>query len=186
LVTPTIIQRCVSKDQRAFKVLYGKCLPYVYSIVSGYTKNTDFRQDLIQEIFAKIFLNISTYDLQKGEFKFWLRKIAVNQCLMFIRDKKRLYDFEDLDDNPSTMDISENMDLSHLDPKISERLPQFMPDGYRQVFAMVIFENYTHQEVSQMLGITPETSRSQLTRSKQWLRDYYTNNKNLMRHGFFN
>jgi RNA polymerase sigma-70 factor (ECF subfamily) len=186
LITPEIIQQCVLKDQHAFKVLYDKCIPYVYSVVSDHIKNSDFRQDLIQEIFAKVFLNISSYQEQKGEFKFWIRKIAVNQCLMFIRDKRKLYDYEDVETNTTALNISEHMDLSHLDPQVSQQVLGKMPTRYRQVFAMVVLENYTHQEVSQKLGISPATSRSQLTRSKQWLRQFFSENKTLIHHGFFN
>jgi RNA polymerase sigma-70 factor (ECF subfamily) len=158
--------------------MYEACLPYVFTIVKDYTENPDNRKDLVQEIFAKLFLNIQSFDPMRGEFKFWLRKIAVNQCLMFIRDKKQHYEFEDLDNLPKSNELQEDMDLSHLEPSKTEKILNLMPQGYRQVFSLVALEGYSHLEVSQELGISAETSRSQYLRARQWLQQhYFTNNQ---------
>ncbi|MBI1228017.1 MAG: sigma-70 family RNA polymerase sigma factor [Bacteroidetes bacterium] len=171
------------KNQQAFKAMYEACLPYVFTIVKGYTDNPDSQKDLVQEIFAKLFLNIQSYDAQRGEFKFWLRKIAVNQCLMFLRDKKKQWDFADVDNLNNAP--HEYMSLGHLDPNASEQVLAQMPNGYRRVFKLVVFEGYTHDEVGQALGISSETSRSQLARSKEWLRQFFINNKTLIKNGFY-
>lgn len=164
--------------------MYEACLPYVFTIVRSYTENPDSRKDLVQEIFAKVFLNINTFDPARGEFKFWLRQITVNQCRMFLRDKKKHFEMEHLENVTAANDLKEEMNLVHLDPDLSERLLAQMPDGYRKVFSLVVFEGYSHDEVGQQLGISAETSRSQLARSKQWLRQYFSNHKNLLNNGF--
>ncbi|MEO1263296.1 MAG: RNA polymerase sigma factor [Bacteroidota bacterium] len=184
MVNENTIEKCKKKDQRAFRALYEACLPYVFTVVKGYTDNPDFKKDLVQEIFAKVFLNIRSYDSKKGAFKPWLRRIAVNQCLMFIRDKLKQFEFEDLENVTSNEVLHEQMDLDHLDPDLSEQLLEKMPQGYRKVFSLVILEGYSHDEVGQKLSISPETSRSQLSRSKQWLRQYFSNNKTLIKNGF--
>lgn len=185
MVKQDTILQCKQKNQLAFKAMYEACLPYVFSIVKTYTNNPDSRKDLVQEIFAKLFLNIGSFDPDRGEFKPWLRKIAANQCLMFLRDKKRGFEFDDLEDSTAVSGLQESLDLRQLDPDASEVLLAKMPDGYRRVFSMVVFEGYSHDEVGQTLGITAETSRSQLARSKQWLRQYFTNNKTLMENEYF-
>ena len=184
MVKKNTIEKCKQKDQRAFKALYEGCLPYVFTIVKGYTDNPDFRKDLVQEIFAKVFLNIRNYDAQKGKFKHWLRRIAVNQCLMFIRDKLKRFEYDDLENTAVVHELQAHMDVSHLDPNISEQVLAVMPQGYRKVFSLVVMEGYSHDEVGQQLGISAETSRSQLSRSKQWLRQYFLNNKTLLTNGF--
>jgi RNA polymerase sigma-70 factor (ECF subfamily) len=184
LVTPATIAQCKRKDQQAFKVMYEACLPYVFTIVKGYTENPDSRKDLVQEIFAKVFLHIGKYDQKKGEFKFWLRRIAVNQCLMFIRDKKKHFAMEELENISPKHTLKEEMSLGHLDPDLSEQVLSKMPQGYQKVFSLVVLKGYSHAEASQELGITAETSRSQLARSKQWLRQYISNHKTLLNNGF--
>jgi RNA polymerase sigma-70 factor (ECF subfamily) len=180
LVTPEIIEQCKRKEQQAFKVMYDACLPYVFSIVKGYTDDGDWRKDLIQEIFAKLFLNIASFDVAKGDFKFWLRKIAVNQCLMFLRNKKNRPGFDGLENIALDPSQKETMNFDHLDPSLPEQVLPQMPNGFRQVFSLFILEDYSHNEVAQQLGISAETSRSQLARSKQWLRQYFFNHKNLI------
>lgn len=160
--------------------MYEACLPYVFTIVKDYTENQDTRKDLLQEIFAKLFLNIQSYDPARGEFKFWLRKIAVNQCLMFIRDKKKQFEFEDLDTTSAAQHgLQEDMNLSHLDPDLTQKILQQMPNGYKQVFSLVVFEGFSHLEVGQELGISAETSRSQYLRAKQWLLQHYFANNSM-------
>ncbi len=184
MVKRNTIEKCKRKDQRAFKALYEACLPYVFTVVKGYTDNPDFKKDLMQEIFAKVFLNIKSYDPSKGEFKPWLRRIAVNQCLMFIRDKLKKFEFDDLENANLAERLHEQTDVSHLDPDLSEQVLSKMPSGYRQVFSLVVLEGYSHDEAGRELGISAETSRSQLSRSKAWLRKYFLNNKTLINNGF--
>lgn len=154
-------------------------MPYIFTVVKGYTQNHDFQKDLIQEIFAKVFLNIRQYDPTKGPFKPWIRKVAVNQCLMFLRSKVNRLEFEDVDQLKPSQEPAFGMDLSHLDPQLAEQLLAKMPEGYRQVFSMVILDGFSHKEVGEQLGISPDTSRSQLARSKKWLRSYVRNNQKL-------
>lgn len=184
MVNQNTIEQCKKKDQQAFKELYESCLPYVFTIVKGYVDNHGYQKDLVQEVFAKIFLKIKMYDEQKGAFKFWLRRVAVNQCLMFIRDKQKQFEYDDIEDITFSDDLQTEMDVSHLDPSLSEQVISKMPEGYRKVFSLVIMEGYSHDEVGLQLGISPETSRSQLSRSKKWLRQYILNNKTLMNNGF--
>lgn len=185
MVSPDIISACQQRDQRAFKSLYDACLPYVFTVVKSYTDNFDFRKDLVQEVFAKVFLNIDKYEPDKGDFKFWLRKITANQCLMFFRDKQKHFIYEDFDNAAFVNKTSEYIDLGKLDLPVWKKLIDKMPDGYRKVFSLAIFEGYTHEDISKELGCSVETSRSQLSRSKQWLRQNFSENKKFITDGFF-
>ena len=184
MIDKNTIEECKQKNQQAFKVLYEACLPYVFVIVKDYTDNPDFKKDLLQEIFAKVFLNLKSFDPKKGEFKPWLRKVAVNQCRMFVRDKLKKFQFDDLESISLSKEQHEQIDIGHLDPDLSEQVLAKMPNGYRQVFSLVVLKGYSHDEVGQELGISAEASRSQLSRSKAWLRKYFLNNKTLMSNGF--
>lgn len=163
------------RDQHAFRELYESCIRYVYSIVRRYVRNESDHQDVIQEIFARVFLSIDSFDEKKGEFKFWLRRVTVNQCIKQYNKHKELSHFDTL----------ETADHLHSDfPETTSRLSEDeiirfltgMPEGYRQVFMMVVIDEYTHQEVGKLLNISPETSRSQLHRAKKWIRDNRSTN----------
>ena len=171
LVPKKIIAKCKRRDQRAFKQLYQACLPYVYTIVKDYVADADLRKDIVQDVFARVFLKLDSFDDRKGAFQYWLRKIAVNECRMFLRDKKRAFDYDELESIPAEKQGREEINLTHLDP---DRLEQFlakMPNGYRRVVQLILLEGYSHEEAAHRLGISAASSRSQLSRAKRWLQD---------------
>ena len=186
LVNSDIIRRSKKKEHKAFRELYEACIPYVYTLVREHIYQEDFRKDIIQEIFAQVFLNIGKFDPEKGEFRPWLRRLAINQCLMFLRDRKADFDYETLENYQELIDAP---DLFHskdgLDPNKIKALVKEMPEGYGKVFQLVVLEGYTHEEVGEIMEISPKSSRSQLTRARKWLRNYMKENKLTVRYGYF-
>lgn len=149
--------------------MYDESIRYVYAIVRRYISNDSDHQDIIQEIFARVFLSIDSFDEKKGEFKFWLRRITINMCIQHYKQQAA---------SPSTFAL-ENVSEASAETVGNSRFElskdeikaflQKMPEGYRQIFMLVIMDDYSHQEVSELLSISPETSRSQLHRAKKWL-----------------
>ena len=185
LVDAETIAACKSRKRKAFGDLYSQSVTYVLTIVRGYVDCEETRKDLIQDIYSKTFLAIDSYSPDKGAFKFWLRKIAVNQCLMHLRERNGKARIIELNGDLYQMpDRSEHSELNSFDPDFARHVLREMPEGYRRVFTMVVMNGYSHEEVGQELGITAETSRSQLTRSKKWLRGFLKTNKNAVNYGF--
>lgn len=170
LIDSALIKSLKGGDERAFKLVYKKSIAYVYSIVKRYLYNEEEYKDVIQEIFARVFLSIDTFDPGKGEFRFWLRRIAINQCIQVYRRQKKDFNTVDIE---NAADISAEMEDEALALSKEEivALLNKMPDGYREVFMLVIIDEYSHKEVGEKLGISPETSRSQLHRAKGWLKN---------------
>jgi RNA polymerase sigma-70 factor (ECF subfamily) len=73
--------------------------------------------------------------------------------------------------------------MERINPELIRKTISLMPDGYRNVFKLVVMNGYSHEEVGRELGISTQASRSQLTRSKRWLRNYFKSNKTLADHG---
>lgn len=170
VVNTTIIQAVKERDELAFKQLYESCIRYVYSIVRRYVSNESDHQDVIQDIFARVFLRIDSYDEHKGEFKFWLRRLTINQCIRHYHTHKALPDIAPLETAAQI-----RSDLIEKTSTLSEEEIRLflagMPEGYKQVFMMVVIDEYSHKEVGALLKISSETSRSQLHRAKKWIRD---------------
>lgn len=160
-------------------------MPYVYAIVREHIFQDDFRRDVIQEVFAQVFLHISEYDPRKGEFRPWLRRLTINRCLMFLRDRKPSFQYEPLENclEPSTQE-QETLSDEGLDPNKIKHLLKTMPEGYRRVFQLVVLEGYTHEEVAGIMEISSKSSRSQLSRARKWLRKHITENKLSVRYGY--
>ena len=88
MVDPSVLVSVRKGDNAAFKQLYQACIGYVYSITKRYVANESDQPDVIQEIFARVFLSIGTFDPAKGDFKAWLRRLTINQCMQHYRQGK--------------------------------------------------------------------------------------------------
>lgn len=178
---------CSKGDRRSHKALYDGCIGYVYSVVRRYVFQEEDRQDLVQEVFARVFVNIKKYNPRRGEFKVWLRRVTVNECLMFLRNTKKMSFLApvELKEHIATTDLVESNELERITKADIEKLLSQMPEGYRVVFMLSVIDQYDHGEISKLLGIKPETSRSQLARGRKWIRKMIINQENINAYGLF-
>lgn len=141
------------------KAMYNTCLRIVGDAVEA--------EDILQEAFFKAFDKINTYR-NEVSFGAWLKRIVVNQSLDQL--KKSKIDLISIDSIHGVK--SESSESDDFEPESVERLRwaiSQLPDGYRTIVSLFYFEGYSHDEISEILGIKPSTSRSQLTRAKQRL-----------------
>jgi RNA polymerase sigma-70 factor (ECF subfamily) len=140
------------------------------SLCLRYLRENDEAEDVLQEGFILMFEKISTYKFE-GSFEGWLRKIMTNQCLKYLIDKKKMT-IEKIDDIKEVLD-----DASELDARLTNELLingiKELPVGYRTVFNMYVIEGYSHKEIADTLKIEESSSRSQLAKSKAFLRKFF-------------
>ena len=132
-----------------------------------YVNDPETARDLMQDGFIKVFTSIDTYT-GSGAFEGWLRKIFVNCALEYLRRNDVLRESTDLD-NTAELDQPNSKAISDLSAAELMQLVHDLPAGFRTVFNMFAIEGYSHKEISEALGITESTSRSQYTRAKQLL-----------------
>ena len=182
MVGNNTISQCIKGDQQAYSVLYRSCAPYVFTIIKNYFTPDDDRKDAMQEVFAQIFLSIDKFDEEKGSFKAWISKIAVYQSIAILRKKDKIqigFGLEVVDEeNYDTLDSLEKLSVNDL-----EKMLVNMPVGYKTIFLLSVIDEYSHKEIGEPLGITPETSRSQLFRAIKWIKTNIFNDINKMRYG---
>jgi len=167
LTQPATILLCKKGNAHGHAQLYKDCAPYVYHTVKRYISDVEYRKDLVQEIFAKVFININSFDANLGTFNGWIKKISVNECLQYLRKSRPLFISEGLEDN---VEITDTTPLpTELKRSDIELILSAMPAGYKLVFMLAVMDGYKHEEISERLNITKETSRSQLTRAKNWI-----------------
>ncbi len=126
-------------------------------------------QDITQEAFIDAFNKIESFS-GNGSFVGWLKRIAVNKSLNFVK-RHRMY----------TSDLNENVneeEESYEEPEYTiemvNQAVQKLSDGYRMVFNLFAFEGYSHKEIADQLGITESTSKSQYNRAKARIRQLVT------------
>ena len=174
MVNRQVISWCKKGLERGHAQLYKDCAPYVYSHVRRYIKDVDFRKDMMQEIFAKIFINIKNYNPEKGNFNGWIKRIAINECLQHVRKVRPLTVAKGIEDG---FELTDDAPLpTDLKRKDIELILEEMPTGYKLVFMLSVMDGFTHKEISEQLNIAEQTSRSQLTRAKKWTKQYLLSN----------
>ena len=132
-----------------------------------YFNDPETARDLMQDGFIKVFTSIDTYT-GSGAFEGWLRKIFVNCALEYLRRNDVLRESTDLDNTAELVQPNSNA-ISDLSAAELMQLVHDLPAGFRTVFNMFAIEGYSQKEISEALGITESTSRSQYTRAKQLL-----------------
>ena len=163
-----IVERIRQNDQRAMSQLYQMYIGELSSVCYRYIPNADDAKDVLQNSFVKIFTSISTLEYRGEEsFKGWMIRIVANEALTFLRNRKKLLFVE----QNETLDEIEDDDLDteRISPDELHRLISELPDGYRTVLNLHVFENYSHRQIAELLSIRESTSASQLYYAKQWL-----------------
>jgi RNA polymerase sigma factor (sigma-70 family) len=164
-----LIEGCLAGKRKAQNELYKRFSPLLYGICLRYAANRFEAQDILQEGFIKVFSALSTFE-KKGSFEGWVKRIVINNAINHIRRNaaKHLFtEFSELENIPET--IQETEEISPPDSKIMLKLIQELPDGYRMVFNLYVFEEYSHKEIAEFSGISENTSKTQLMRARHLL-----------------
>lgn len=172
-----IIEGCRKNKHRYQMALYDKYAAMLRAVCLRYVKNDADADDLLQEGFIKILQNVDNY-VETGSFKAWMKRIMVNQAINFLK-KKRQIEFTDLSGNEDYNDAEDyNPDKTEnklIDGNIGpERIIELMkrlPEGYRMVLNLYVIDGFSHKEIADQLGISINTSKSQLSRARKSLLD---------------
>ena len=165
-----IFSKAKKNDRLAQKSLFEMFSGKMLSVANSYINNRDDAEDVLMNAFYKAFTKLE--DCKNYEsFPFWLRKIVVNDSIGFIRKNKHILYAE----TEFTDSIAEQMeDIDELSQDVDlEVIFKEMPIGYKLVFNLTVFEEKKHQEIAEILNITEGTSKSQLSKAKKWLTDYF-------------
>ncbi len=131
-----------------------------------YMQDKDEAEDVMQDSFVKIFLNLKSFK-NEGSFEGWAKRITVNTALTALKNKKRIY-FERNLEIVETIELEQDeQDLLQI-PEILSCMKS-LPEGYRTIINLALIEEFSHKEIAEKLGITESTSRSQLARARQSL-----------------
>ncbi|MBR0224206.1 MAG: sigma-70 family RNA polymerase sigma factor [Bacteroidales bacterium] len=158
---------CVRGDRNAQRQLYERYAPVMYPVCVRYMGREDAK-DVLQDGFLTVFDKIGTYK-GEGSFEGWMRKIFVNACLMRIRKGDALRYTEDIAESPELGGVEEYGVLEQIGSREILDLIAQLPSGLRSVFNLFVLEGYSHEEVARTLGMTEQSSRSQVSRARSLL-----------------
>ena len=165
-----ILAGCIKGNQSAQWELYTRYSRLLLAICSRYAKNRDEAEDILQEGFVKIYLNIKEFK-GDGQLMAWMRRIMINTAIThYHKTLKHRYHDDLAEVSESRFEDKEWGETEFTREELFGVIQQ-MPDGYRQVFNLYALEGYKHREIAEIMNIDENTSKSQYSRGRKWLQD---------------
>lgn len=160
-----LISECQKNQPRAQEQLYRLFEKKFFGLCLKYSSSYADAQDNLQDGFLIIFRKINQFS-GKGSFEGWAKRILINNALQKYKGVRFL---EVINENIPDVDVEieeEEIPLDYLLQIIQE-----LPDQYRIVFSLYVLDDYSHQEISEMLSISTGTTKSNLHRARLILKD---------------
>jgi len=168
------IEKCKEKDTKAQQWLFQTYFSRLSKVAKRYLADEHEVEDITLITFMKVFESIGQFEFRhEGGFVSWMRKIAINECLMLLRKKNNFHLVPETEasDQASELDAVAGLGAEELMVMIYE-----LPVGYRTIFNLYVIEGYNHKEIGELLSISENTSKSQLFKAKNMLRSQYERN----------
>ena len=162
-----LILNCKKHDAKAQEILYKTYSATLFSVCLKYSRNYPEAEDNLQDTFLTIFSRIEQFE-GKGSFEGWMKRIAVNTVLQKYR-KQKVFNLSNEEQIEESLDIEIEDRGVPLDFLL--KIIQELPDRYRLVFTMYVMDDYPHKEISDLLGISEGTSKSNLSRARKILKN---------------
>ncbi len=164
-----LIKECKRGKAKYQKLLYELYAPKMLGVCARYFQNIEDAQDALQDGFVKVFSNIKAFR-EEGSFEGWIRRIMVNTSLNLHRKNLKHYYHIDISETESRI-VDKRMEFDHLEVQDMLKMVQSLPNGYRLVFSLYEIEGYSHKEIADELGVSVNTSKSQLLKARRRLRE---------------
>lgn len=164
-----LTNRLRMKEEAAWKELFGAHSRNLTYVCSRYIISKDDVHDVLQNSFIKMFSSIDSFEYRgSGSLRAWISRIVVNESLKHIKqnsDFKLIVDDFEIPDMPD----EEEPNLEEISETTIMKMIRLLPDGYRTVFNLFVFEQKSHREIAGLLGIAENSSASQFHRAKAML-----------------
>jgi len=164
-----LIAECRQNNQKAQLQLYDMYCKAMYNTAYNFVKDEAIAEDMTQEGFIKAFQKIDSFN-EKVSFGAWLKRIVINQCLDWL--KKRKLNLVSIDTqeiqiaNEENWEVDDSITMECINESINK-----LPEKYKVILKLFLLEGYDHQEIAQILKISEVSSRSQLFRGKNKLKE---------------
>ena len=170
-----VIRRSREGDIQAMEAIYKHFNRPLFNLVYRHTYNSEIAEDLLQDIFLKVFSHL--HDIRNEEtFVGWIYRIAVNTCYSYLRRKKsQLQRTVPLDEVEGKIEGETYKSGDEIMKKLLDDAIQNLPDKMKSTFLLHDVQGFKHKEISQMLGCSVGTSKSQLFKARMKIREYLGN-----------
>lgn len=151
---------------REFYSLYGS---HLTKVCARYIADGEDMKDVFQDSLVRIFSHVKDFTYRgPGSLQAWATKVTVNESLKFLQEQKRRELIQFTHDVPDELE-EDDPPVRDIPPEVFLQMVRELPTGYRTVFNLYVFEEKSHQEIADLLGIKKDTSASQFSRAKKLL-----------------
>ena len=170
-----LLKRIRSGEASGMRLLYDRYIGYLTAVCSRYVVDSAAVKDILQDAFVKVFSKLEGFEYRgEGSLKAWMSRIVVNDSLKSLRGAGRL---KYVDEFPDTEGEGEIEGMPDVPVRELAEMIKSLPDGYRTVFNLFVFEKKSHREIAGLLGIKEDSSASQFFRARAMLakkiKDYW-------------
>ncbi len=161
-----VLEGCRKGRPDAQRELYERFAPKMMGVCMRYIHDREEAEHVMIGGMVKVYEKLGQFN-EEGSFEGWIRRIMVNESLMYIRKNKNMsleVEIEAVDHEPNYHILEETLETNDLMQMVGE-----LPVGYRTVFNLYAIEGYSHKEIAEMLEINENTSKSQLSRARKYL-----------------
>ena len=163
-----VIVKCKANDRQAQYELYQQYSKAMYNVSLRILNDNMLAEDVLQMAFVKVFKNIHLYK-NEATIGAWIKRIVINTSLSELNKKKVSY--QEIEDHDFVDTIEDETSYRIEDLAAVREAIMSLPEGYRVIFSMYAIERYDHQEISEVLGISLGTSKSQYSRAKSKIKE---------------
>lgn len=165
----SLVAECRNGNRKAYSDLYRLYSRAMYNIAVRILRNEDEAADVLQEAFIDAFGRIADFR-QETTFGLWMKQIVINKSISQLRKRRmELVPLEESDAEAIAENGEPDTEEIELQVRQVHAAIQQLPDGYRVVLTLYLLEGYDHEEISHILKISENTSRTQLLRAKRRL-----------------
>lgn len=163
------------QSREAFNYLYRQYSPVLYGVIYKVIGDEQTSQDVLQEVFVKIWNNIIQYNAQKGRLYTWMLNIARNAAIDKLRSKGEIMKNKIQTDETTVNNLERNLKTEQVTDAIGLRktVAGLKPD-YETIINLAYFNGYTLDEISKTLEIPLGTVKTRMRSAIQQLRTIYT------------
>lgn len=163
-----------SAQEDLYKLFYAEMMRLCYR----YLKSDDLAKEALNAGFLKVFQNIGSFDVHKGELNTWIKTIMVRTCIDLNRKELKFTTEKDIDGEAEEVFVLPSI-LQKLYAEDLVKSIRTLPAATRLVFNLYVVDGYSHKEISEQLKISESTSRWHLTEAKKQLRELLKASKSI-------
>jgi RNA polymerase sigma factor (sigma-70 family) len=173
-----LIEEYKNGSTNAFETLYKKYAGKMKGVAFRYVNDSFIAEDILQEVFVKVFNKISSYE-NTGPFEAWLRRVVVNTSINYYNSvKKETEKIAEFALSPENENTTNEIETPYTLQELMDAV-NMLPAGYKMVFNLYAIDKYSHKEIAEALNITEGTSKSQLFKAREFLKKTLQQNKTL-------